>query len=79
MESGLKLEKARKGEQGGVTENSAPGLRAGSIEAYKFMLSQRDKASEQREKLVQLQEDIKQNLNEQLNELKSQAKFTKVR
>lgn len=62
-----------------VTENSAPALRAGSVKAYKFLLAQKDKLAEQGEKVLKVQEDIHQTMIEQLNELKSQARFTKVR
>ncbi len=62
-----------------VTENSAPSLRAGSVEAYKFMLAQKDKQAEQGERMITIQEDIKETMKRQLDELQSQARFTKAR
>jgi tape measure domain-containing protein len=78
-ETNKKLDKLKKEGEGGVTENSAPALRAGSVEAYKFLLSQKDKLSEQTERSIKVQEDIKKAAEDQLEELKSQARFAKVR
>ncbi len=78
-EAGKKRDKLKKDGEGGVTENSAPALRAGSVEAYKFMLAQKDKLAEQGERVLKVQEDIKTVMDEQLAELKSQARFSKVR
>jgi tape measure domain-containing protein len=78
-DAAMKRDKMRREGEGGVTENSAPGLRAGSVEAYKFLLGQKDKLAEQGEKQLKVQEDILTTMNEQLNELKSSSKFTKVR
>lgn len=78
-EAAIKRDKFTRDNQGGVTENSAPSLRAGSVEAYKFMLAQKDKLAEQGEKVLKVQEDIRDTMNRQLDELKSQAKFTRSR
>jgi len=66
-------------DRGGVTETSAATLRAGTVEAYKFLLQQKDKSSEQRERVIQKQNDIHETMKEQLAELRAQPKFGKVR
>jgi len=77
-EAGMRMRKAK--EDGDtVTSFSAPTLRAGSVEAYKFMLGQKDKLAEQGERSIRVQEEIKETMDRQLAELQAQAKFTKAR
>jgi VIT1/CCC1 family predicted Fe2+/Mn2+ transporter len=70
-----KLAKLGDVDNGEVTTTSAPTLRAGSVEAYKFMLAQRDKDASHQQKIETLTEEIKMNGKLQLEELQKSARF----
>jgi tape measure domain-containing protein len=78
-EAAMKRDKLMRDGQGGVTENSAPSLRAGSIEAYKFFLGQKDKLAEQGERHTTLLESINTTMERQLDELKAAQKVARAR
>jgi len=56
-----------------VKDGIAPALKAGSAEAYKFLLSQKDKAAQVAEKALEIQGRIKDIQQQQLDLLKNQA------
>jgi hypothetical protein len=58
-----------------VTDRTAPALRAGSVEAYKFLLAQRDSLAEKQARQEELAEEANTIAREQLEELRQQPRF----
>jgi predicted nucleic acid-binding Zn-ribbon protein len=58
-----------------VTDRTAPALRAGSVEAYKFLLAQRDSLAEKQARQEELAEEANTIAREQLDELRQQPRF----
>jgi hypothetical protein len=58
-----------------ISDTIAPALKAGSVEAYKFMLSQKDKAADVAERQAQIAEESKEILNKQLDAMNNMPKL----
>jgi len=67
-----KKEAEQMGRSGGVGSTETPLLRAGSVEAYKFMMSQKDKQAEATERHIRVSEESKAVLEKQLDALNHQ-------
>lgn len=62
-----------------VSDKIAPALKAGSVEAYKFMLNQKDKVADIAERQAEIAEESKDILNKQLDALNNMPQLRLAR